>query len=173
MASFLKLVKALPNLPKNVKLKAETAAFERAMTDIPNSITPGKQLAPAFVMLDPFGVKGVPMALIQRILKNGHAKLCISFMYESIDRFKSTPEFDPILTTLYGSEEWKKRGLVRRDELLDLLDGHPALADDGSKKKRFFAWPVSSHTGQLKAPVFVPMEREGIIEVDSSTRKRS
>lgn len=258
MEHLKKVVKALPDLPKNVKLQAATADFERAMTSILNRIKPGRQLAPAFVMVDPFGVKGFPMALIQRILKSGKAELYISFMYEFIDRFKSTPEFDPILTALYGTDGWKKglelTGQAKKRFFFDLYDRqlrtagakhvlrfdlyrnshhvyalffatqHPKGADV-MKRAMWSAAPFGDfafrggqtgqmilgiepdytplrkalqaefsghgwvtieqveefvasdktpfHSGQLKTPVLVPLETEGLVEVDSSTRKRT
>lgn len=67
-----------------------------------------KILAPAFVMIDPFGVKGSPMALIERILRNPKSEVFISFMYEPIRRFHQESAFEPHLTALFGSDGWKK-----------------------------------------------------------------
>ena len=66
-----------------------------------------KQLAPAFVMIDPFGVKGIPMELIGEILKNDRSECLISFMYEPIRRFHAQPEFTPHLDKLFGTEDWR------------------------------------------------------------------
>ena len=48
-----------------------------------------RTLAPAFVMVDPFGVSDTPMSLIRRILENPKSEVYISFMYEYINRFKT------------------------------------------------------------------------------------
>ena len=66
------------------------------------------QLAPAFVMVDPFGPKGVRMEFIQRILSNNKSECMISFMYEPINRRKKLQEFQHHLDELYGSPEWRQ-----------------------------------------------------------------
>ena len=65
------------------------------------------RFAPAFVMIDPFGVKGSSMMLIERILANEQSECFISFMYEPIRRFHTQPEFESHLTELFGTEDWK------------------------------------------------------------------
>ena len=64
-------------------------------------------LAPAFVMIDPFGVKGSPMHLIGRILGNPKSECLISFMYEPIRRFHRQPEFGGHLDDLFGTPAWR------------------------------------------------------------------
>lgn len=66
------------------------------------------RLAPAFVMIDPFGVKGSSMNLIERILSNAKSECFISFMYEPIRRFHAQPEFETPLTELFGTDDWKQ-----------------------------------------------------------------
>ena len=66
-----------------------------------------KTLAPAFVMIDPFGVKGSPMQLIGRILRNPRSECLISFMYEPIRRFHRQPEFGAHLDDLFGTPTWR------------------------------------------------------------------
>ena len=209
-------------------------------------------------MLDPFGVSGIPMSLIHRLLGSGKAELYISFMYEFIDRFKSTPEFQKVLTDLYGTEEWQKglalEGDAKRDFFLGLYADQ--LKKVGAKQvlrfdlyrqghliySLFFAtkswkgadvmkraiWKVDPfggfsfhgshygqkalglepdytplrqvlqarfkgkgwvtieeveefvgsdktdfHIGQLKRPVLLPLEKNGLIEADAKSRKRS
>ena len=64
-------------------------------------------LAPAFVMIDPFGVKGSPMHLVKRILMNNQSECMISFMYEPIRRFHQEPEFGQPLDDLFGTSDWR------------------------------------------------------------------
>jgi three-Cys-motif partner protein len=107
--------------PTNCVVEIATSEFDKKMTAILDSMPPGSRLAPAFVMLDPFGISGAPMELIGRLLKSGKAEIYISFMYEFIDRFKTTPEFETPMTELYGTDEWRQ-----------------GLALEGEAKKRFF-----------------------------------
>ncbi len=65
------------------------------------------RLAPAFVMIDPFGVKGSPMKLIGRVLNNDKSECLISFMYEPIRRFHKQPEYGPHLDELFGAKSWR------------------------------------------------------------------
>lgn len=67
-----------------------------------------RKMAPAFVMIDPFGVKGNPMSLVERVLSNPKSECFISFMYEPVRRWINSPEFEPHLTALFGSDEWKE-----------------------------------------------------------------
>ena len=244
-------------LPGHVRIEVEAADFESAMRAVLGSLKPGMDLAPAFVMVDPFGVKGFPMELLGRLLQRGKVELYISFMYEWIDRFKSTDEFGPLLTPLYGTDEWRKaldlKGDAKRDFLLGLYErqlravgAKHVLRFDLYRNGRnvyalFFAtkhpkgadvmkgamWKVAPfgdfafhgrrdaqrtlgmlepdltplrdailaefgvrgwitiedveefvssdktdfHTGQLRKPVLIPMERQGRIEVDPKSRK--
>ena len=83
--------------------------FDDHMTDILNYVDEQKaQLAPAFVMIDPFGVKGSPISLIERILSNEKSECMISFMYEPMRRFHQEPEFEQHLDELFGTRDWKK-----------------------------------------------------------------
>ncbi|MXY53879.1 MAG: three-Cys-motif partner protein TcmP [Gammaproteobacteria bacterium] len=65
-------------------------------------------LAPAFVMVDPFGPKGSRMSLIERILRNPKSECLISFMYEPIRRFHTTGGYEEPLNELFGTEAWKE-----------------------------------------------------------------
>ena len=58
-------------------------------------------------MIDPFGVKGIPYELIQRLAAYPQTELLISFMYEPIARFLSTAGFEQHLDSLFGCPEWR------------------------------------------------------------------
>ena len=97
-----------PKLPGNCWTKVVHGTFDATMTEALDSVDEqAKQLAPAFVMVDPFGVSETPMSVIERILKNPSSEVYVTFMYESINRFKSTPEFMRHLDELFGCEEWR------------------------------------------------------------------
>ena len=57
---------------------------------------------PVFVMLDPFGLKGVSMDLIREVLSIPHGEVLFSFMHETAVRFDGVPEVDPYLRSLVG-----------------------------------------------------------------------
>jgi len=98
-----------PRIPSNAKFQVIHGTFDQTMTEVLNQIEEqNTNLAPCFVMIDPFGVKGMPMTIIQRILNNPKSEVYISFMYEGINRFRSTPEFEPHLNELFGCDNWKQ-----------------------------------------------------------------
>ena len=81
--------------PKSGVLKGD---FDESMTEILDRVAEQNgALAPAFVMIDPFGPKGSPMHLIGRVIENDESECPISFMYEPIRRFHSRPEYGPSL----------------------------------------------------------------------------
>lgn len=78
-----------PKMPPNCFVDVSQGVFDDEMGDLLDRLNKeGQQLAPSLVMIDPFGVKGIPMKLISRILQNPKCEVYISFMYESINRFK-------------------------------------------------------------------------------------
>lgn len=135
-ADHLRKLVAAQSRPANCTIEISTAEFERRMTAVLDSMPPGSRLAPAFVMLDPFGISGAPMALIGRLLASGKAEIYISFMYEFIDRFKSTPEFEGPLTELYGTDDWRKgitlEGAAKKDFFFGLYEAQ--LRKSGAKQ---------------------------------------
>ena len=67
-----------------------------------------KRLAPAFVMVDPFGVSGTPMNILRRVLQNPRCEVYVSFMYESMNRFLKSKKFEQHLDALFGCDAWRK-----------------------------------------------------------------
>ena len=99
----------LSRLPNGCGVDVYTGTFTKAMSAALDAIdAQNAQLAPSFVMIDPFGVSGTPMSLIERILTNDKAEVFITFMYSSINRFKSRPGWEALLNDLFGCDEWKE-----------------------------------------------------------------
>lgn len=114
-----------PELPGNAKVVVEEGTFDGSLTEVLDALDEqGANLAPAFVMIDPFGVSDTPMSVIARILQNPRCEIYVSFMYESMNRFITTPEFAPHLDDLFGVPEWRQaidlRGEERQAFLYDL-----------------------------------------------------
>ena len=102
---ILKEQKVIPN----VEWQVHVGKFDNHMIAILDYLEEQKKsLAPSFVMIDPFGIKGNRMELIQRILANRRSECLISFMYEPIRRFHKQPEFETPLNELFGTTKWKK-----------------------------------------------------------------
>lgn len=108
-------------LPPNCKLHVVHGRFDETMTTMLDQIEQGngagKRLAPTLLMVDPFGVSDTPMHVIARVLKNPQAEVYVSFMYEAINRFKGTPEFEPHMDALFGTSEWRQAlGVAESEE---------------------------------------------------------
>ena len=108
-AHHLERLLAHQALPPDTKCQVFPGTFDDHMTGILDYLAEQKaRLAPAFVMIDPFGSKGSPMHLIERILQNSKSECMISFMYEPIRRFHQQSEFKPHLDELFGTAEWEQ-----------------------------------------------------------------
>lgn len=66
------------------------------------------ELGPSFFMIDPFGIKGVRMETVRRILSKQSAEVYISFQFEPFERFKEHPYFEAHLDQLFGCGDWRK-----------------------------------------------------------------
>ena len=131
--------KALPPLMGKLREgdspSVTTGTFGEEMTDILNSIAgTGRRLAPAFVMIDPFGYSGYPLSLVARILFNRSSEVYITFMGSFINRFAT--ENPKLITETFGTAEWK-----------DLLD----VDEDSSVKPESRARLVALYEKQLRA----------------------
>ena len=132
------LVKQQSNLPQNCRVDVVHGVYDERMTEVLDDVeTQRRRLAPCFVMVDPFGTSGIPMPLITRILQNPRSEVYISFMYESINRFASTPEFKRHLDELFGCEDWRQgleipAGEARKDFFYELYESQ--LREAGAKQ---------------------------------------
>lgn len=125
------------SLPSNAWINIHHSAFDQTMGSVLDKVdAQAARLAPAFVMVDPFGVSGTPMSVIQRIMQNDRSEVYISFQYEAINRFATTPEFEHHLDDLFGTDEWKdalelKEFEERKDFYYSLYESQ--LRDAGAK----------------------------------------
>ena len=119
-------------LPGNCSWQVINSTFDETLTSVLDEIEQQrKRLAPAFVMIDPFGVSETPMRTIARILCNPKSEVYISFMYGFINRFREHPNFESNLDELFGCPEWRKG--------IDIVDF--------SERKQFF---FDMYKSQLK-----------------------
>lgn len=114
---------SFPNIPSNIQIVFRNSKFDECLSEVLDMVDQqNKKLAPCFAMIDPFGVSDTPMSIIQRILVNPKSEVYVSVMHSYINRFLKSSEFEPHLTKLYGTEEWKKsRNLVAYDEKRSFL----------------------------------------------------
>jgi len=95
-------------LPPNCNVIVINNKFDGTMNEIMDLLDEQENnLAPSFIMVDPFGVSETPMEVIARILRNPRSEVFISFMYDYINRFRSNPTFEQHLDELFGGTEWR------------------------------------------------------------------
>ncbi len=102
------------DIPKKFLVECTNSPFEETLHEILNSLE-GKDIAPTFLFIDPFGIKGIPFDIIQRFMENPKCEVMINFMAESINRFAITPEFRQYLDAAYGTSDWRQC-LVKNDK---------------------------------------------------------
>ena len=114
------------SIPSHVRCQALQGEFTDHMTDILETLDEaGKELAPAFVMVDPFGFAGLPLDLVAKTAQYQRSELLVSFMYESIVRWRSLPQLASTLDGLFGCSDWRQAdklpdSAARKDFLLNL-----------------------------------------------------
>lgn len=110
-------------VPEHVQIFVEHGEFADHMEKVLGNLN-GATLAPAFIMIDPFGVKGIPFPLVAQLAAFKKTELLISFMYEPMTRWLGSVEFGPHLDALFGCNTWqdakKMIGSERKTFLLDL-----------------------------------------------------
>jgi three-Cys-motif partner protein len=104
LAAIVKKIK----LPANVKVTIINKTYEEAFTQVLDYIdSKSSKLAPTFAFIDPFGIKGLPLETIKRLMKHAKCEVFITIMVGFIHRFVSTPEFEPHCDALFGTDEWR------------------------------------------------------------------
>ena len=95
-------------LPETATCKLHLGTFDRTMTSTLDRLEREHDvLPPSLVMIDPFGVRGVPMSTVQRILRNPKSEVYFTFMYHTVNRFVKAGQYDVVLTNLFGTDEWR------------------------------------------------------------------
>ena len=96
-------------LPTTCTFEVINGTFTQELSSALDAIDAQRStLAPAFVMIDPFGVSDTPMDLIGRILQNPKSEVYISFMSRDINRFNTVPQYETALDGLFGCENWRE-----------------------------------------------------------------
>lgn len=98
------------SLPSNFKVGVECNSFENSISKVLDSIAgQGKQLAPSFFFIDPFGPTGFPMELIKKICNQNRSEVLINFSYQSMNQwFLQDPLKHKSLDLLFGNNNWQK-----------------------------------------------------------------
>jgi len=110
------LKKRSPSFPKNFKYEVVCGEFVDVMNKVLDDLeAEGQTLAPTFVFIDPFGIKGFPMSLVTRILNCPRCEVLITFMEGFITRFTDDLRAD-VLDELFGTPNWRGVNTVKTPE---------------------------------------------------------
>jgi three-Cys-motif partner protein len=173
------------DFPQNVQAQALHGTFADVVGDVLDVVeSGGHRLAPAFVMVDPFGPKGLPMDLMHRITAHPRSELLISLMYESMARWRNQPAFERHLDDLYGCPDWHEFDAERRKEFLhdlyveQLKKGGMTfvrsfeMRDSGNRTEYFLVF-ATKHIEGLKAikRVMWSVDPSGQFQFSDATRR--
>jgi three-Cys-motif partner protein len=157
-------------LPANVKVQIINKTYEEAFTEVLDQMdAKGTTLAPTFAFIDPFGIKGLPLKMIARLMEHKKCEVFITVMVGFIYRFISTPEFEPHCDDLFGTDKWRaaltmegaaKEQFLRelyQERLLDPIDGVAAkyaryfTMKDGKNKTIYDLFFATNHSAGIDA----------------------
>lgn len=98
----------LPMLPANANVLVRHDEYAQTVSQVLDELEHSSQrLAPSLVFVDPFGVSGVPMKLIRRVMAMPSCEVLINFMVSYMNRFIAAPEFETHLDDIFGCTGWR------------------------------------------------------------------
>ena len=95
-------------LPSHFKVGIENGTFADKLGKVLDRLdAAGHRIAPTFALIDPFGLSGIPYALIQRLLSKPKCEVLITFMVDSINRWLTHPadSIQAHIVETFGTEE--------------------------------------------------------------------
>ncbi|MEP9391115.1 three-Cys-motif partner protein TcmP [Gordonia sp. VNK1] len=93
--------------PRNVDVKPCNMNFQQLAQQMMDAIGPGKQLAPTFAFIDPFGYRDVPMSTIRELVSHPACELFIYFDFNSVNRFATAGNVDDHFSALFGCDDFR------------------------------------------------------------------
>lgn len=109
-ASHLQMVleQLAAEIPPNCTYEVVTGRFDDTIQKVLTSFDENMAaVPPCFVMIDPFGVAGIPMSTIEQILTNSKSEVYVTVMYDPINRWKDHPYFERHLDESFGTQKWR------------------------------------------------------------------
>jgi three-Cys-motif partner protein len=70
--------------------------------------TKKKRPSPTFVMVDPYGVRGIKLKTLKKMLSFDRVEVLLTFMVRDPSRFLREENYADPLTALFGGDSWKK-----------------------------------------------------------------
>ncbi len=154
----------LGSLPSNVLVFSECAAFADAMGSI---LDTAANLAPTLALVDPFGIGGVPLDLLHRLMGHRKSEMLVTLMVEPINRFKDRPEFVEPMTELLGDAEWRRliaEGSTPEERLDAITAAYSRRLEAGGRK--VVGWPMIKTDGhRIYDMVFATSNIQGMRKI--------
>ncbi len=97
-------------LPSNFKIRIERSSFENSISRTIAEVTErGRELAPSFFFIDPFGPAGFPMSLLKKISEQPRSEVLINFSYQPLNQWCLEDDSKHALVdSLFGSAAWRR-----------------------------------------------------------------
>ena len=93
-------------IPSHFKVHAEVGRFhEKVNTVLQSMEAGGRNMAPTFAFVDPFGFSGIPISVIKRLLRHPHCEVLITFMVDSINRFLEADQVTSHIVDAFGTND--------------------------------------------------------------------
>lgn len=93
------------------KINFECGDFDKKINEGLDSLEKNQSnLAPTFFLLDPFGISGIKLCTIKRIMNIDKTEILLNFMYNSLQRWVDHPneKIQNIYDEYFGGDEWRK-----------------------------------------------------------------
>ena len=132
------LIKVLSELtlPSNFKYKVYHKSFADALSTTLDFLDDkSKNIAPTFAFIDPFGIKGLPYQLIDRLLSHKRCDILITFMNDTIKRFAT--ELPHYVNELIGNSEASE--IIRRSSNR-ILEARKLYSESLLKSSKFVSF---------------------------------
>lgn len=140
--SHLEGILASIRTPKNFQIEYKVNEFENTLTELLDNLShDGHQLAPTFAFIDPFGFKGAPFRLVQRLLENQSTEVFITIMIRDINRFvehPNTSERQHIKKLLGATDDEIDNVIISGDRVLAFRQLYQSKLHMCAKFVRFF-----------------------------------
>ena len=150
------------SIPSICRIAIYNNTFAHVLPKLIESISLHRTPTPTFVMIDPFGVSGAGMQNIHALMDYPSIEVYVSFMYESVNRFKQDLNFGIHLDDLFGCPDWRQGidmpdGKARKDFFYGLYRNQLKLSEarhvlhfelyDGKKLKYALFFATKSDQG--------------------------
>jgi three-Cys-motif partner protein len=142
-------------LPDNFKVAVEEGTFAKELNEALDKIEQaGKQIAPTFALIDPFGFSGIPYSLMKRLLSRQRCEILITIMVDSINRWLTHPHStvrDHVVET-FGTDEAVAISEGRGDRVTGLKELYHSQLSNIAQFVRYFE--MRDHKNRIQYYLF-------------------